>query len=299
MVSSPPPSTGSLFATIRATLPTLIPSERRVAEACLLRPDEVVEWSAAQLAAAAEVSAATVVRACQSMGFRGFQQLRMAFAREAGAAGARPNVREPGPEDPPEQILDTVFEVAAAVLADSLAALDRSRLGPAVDLLDRAQRVLVVGNGGSSPVAQDAALRLMSGGRPAEAPLDAQTQQVAANSLTPADACLVISSSGVNELTARTAEIARGRGASIILITSYAAGPLTGLADVSLVVGVPHWPLGSDLLSGRLGSMLLIMTLQLAMTLRRQSAPGMSAEQLRELLNGMLINPRPSDERPA
>jgi protein-tyrosine phosphatase len=123
-VAQPPagtaqPRPGSLFAAIRATLPGLIPSERRVAEVCLRRADEVADWSAAQLATAAEVSTATVVRTCQSMGFRGFQQFRMAFAREAGAylregepaegaSGGRPALREPRAGDPPEQIVDAV-----------------------------------------------------------------------------------------------------------------------------------------------------------------------------------------------
>ncbi|WP_198152752.1 MurR/RpiR family transcriptional regulator [Pseudofrankia sp. DC12] len=234
------PSPGSLFAAIRTTLPALIPSERRGAEVCLRRADEVADWSAAQLATAAEVSAATVVRACQSMGFRGFQQLRVAFAREAGAylrdgraagAGARIALREPRAGDPPDQIVDTVFELGQAVLTDSLTALDQAQVALAVDLLDGARRLLVVGNGGSAPVAQDTALRFLSVSRSVEAPADAQTQQLAAAGLSAADICLLITGSGVNELTFRVATIAREPGASIVLPTSYAAGPVaaTGL----------------------------------------------------------------------
>ncbi|ADP82689.1 MurR/RpiR family transcriptional regulator [Pseudofrankia inefficax] len=294
------PSPGSLFATIRATLPALIPSERRVAEVCLRRADEVADWSAAQLAAAAEVSAATVVRACQSMGFRGFQQLRVAFAREAGAyfreaeagtAGTRAPLREPRAGDPPNQIVDTVFELGRAVLADSLTALDRDQVALAVDLLDGARRLLVVGNGGSAPVAQDAALRFLSVGRSVEAPADAQTQQLAAAGLSEADACLLITGSGVNELTFRVATIARERGASIVLMTSYAAGPVAGLASATLVVGVAHWPLGSDTIGSRLPSLLLVNALQLAVGLRREGAPGTSAEEQRKLLGTMIIGP--------
>ncbi|OHV47947.1 MurR/RpiR family transcriptional regulator [Pseudofrankia sp. BMG5.36] len=312
MVSSSPPRTGSLFAGIRAALPTLIPSERRVAEVCLLRSDDVVEWSAAQLAAAADVSAATVVRACQSMGFRGFQQLRVAFAREAGVfardaedagagapGGGRRGLREPRAGDPPELIVDTVFQAAAAVLADSLAGLGRAQLATAVDLLIGARRLLLVGNGGSSPVAQDAALRFLAAGRAVEAPADALVQQLAANGLSAGDVCLLVTGSGVNDLTIRVAEIARGRGASIVAITSYAGGPLPALADALLVVGSPHWPLGSDTIGSRVPSLLLITALQQAVMLRGEDAPGTSLahqlEQQRELLDSMIVSPDRAD----
>lgn len=306
-VAQPPAATaqprpGSLFAAIRATLPGLIPSERRVAEVCLRRADEVADWSAAQLATAAEVSTATVVRTCQSMGFRGFQQLRMAFAREAGAylrdgeagdggAGARPPLREPRAGDPPAQIVDTVFELGRAVLTDSLTALDQAQVARAVDLLDGARRLLVVGNGGSAPVAQDAALRFLSVGRSAEAPADALTQQLAAGGLTAADVCLLITGSGVNDLTFRVARLARDRGASIVLLTSYAAGPIAELASATLVVGVAHWPLGSDTIGSRLPSLLLVTALQLAVGLRREGAPGTSPAEQRSLLETMIVGP--------
>jgi DNA-binding MurR/RpiR family transcriptional regulator len=289
---------GSLFATIRAALPTLIPSEQRVAEVCLQRADEVAEWSAAQLAAHAEVSAATVVRACQSMGFRGFQQLRMAFAREAAtiaraAPGAtRPTpLRRPAAGDPPGQIVTAVFEVATAVLADSLVSLDHAQLARAVGLLTCARRLLVIGNGGSAPVAQDAALRFLMLGRSAEAPVDAQTQQVAANGLTPQDVCLLVTSSGVNELTVRAAELAHARGAALVVVTSYAAGPLREIAEATLVVGVAHWPLGSDTIGSRLPSLLLVTALQQAVALRAEHAPGSSPAEQQELLGAMVSEP--------
>ncbi|WP_163552896.1 MurR/RpiR family transcriptional regulator [Candidatus Frankia alpina] len=264
---------GGLFAAIRAALPSLVPSEQRVAEVCLARPGEVVEWSAAQLAEAAGTSAATVVRACQSLGFRGFQHFRVELAREVGAAALHGELGRAGAADPVEQLVDTVFEAAAKVLADALGPLDRARLTPAVDLLDSAGRLLIVGNGGSAPVAQDAALRFLIIGRPAEAPGDSIIQEIAARLLAPTDVCLVITSSGANEPTLRAAEAARTAGATVIGITSYTSGPLAEIADITLVVGKPDWPVGTDTIASRLASLLLLNALQLAVGLRRENDP--------------------------
>ncbi|AEH10733.1 MULTISPECIES: MurR/RpiR family transcriptional regulator [Protofrankia] len=264
---------GGLFAAIRAALPGLVPSEQRVVEVCLAQPGKVVEWSVAQLADAAGTSTATVVRACQHLGFRGFQHFRVEFARESGAVALRGEVGWAGGANPVERLVDTVFGAAAKVLGDALGPLDRASLAPAVDLLDQAGRLLVVGNGGSAPIAQDAALRFLSIGRPAEAPGDSLVQEISARLLAASDVCLVVTSSGANEPTLRAAEAAHTAGAPVIGITSYTAGPLADIADIILVVGTPDWPIGSDMIASRLASLLLLNALQLAVSLRRENNP--------------------------
>ena len=94
----PRPADGSVLLRVRAALPLLGPSERRVAQVILDRPGAVTEWSTAELATEAGTSTATVVRACQNLGFRGFQHLRLEVARAApteipaagGFVGVRP-----------------------------------------------------------------------------------------------------------------------------------------------------------------------------------------------------------------
>ncbi|WP_035920521.1 hypothetical protein [Frankia sp. QA3] len=51
-------------------------------------------------------------------------------------------------------------------------------------------------------------------------------------------------------------------------------GPLAEIADITLVVGTPDWPVGTDTIASRLASLLLLNALQLAVGLRRESAPG-------------------------
>ena len=82
---------GEVMATIRSLLPSLLPTEQSVAQVLLSRSNEIVELSSQQVADLAGASRATVVRTCQSLGFSGYQQLRVLLARDAGcraAAGA-------------------------------------------------------------------------------------------------------------------------------------------------------------------------------------------------------------------
>ncbi len=85
----------TIHSRVRAAASALGPSEGRVAAVIMDRPDDVVDWSAAELAAAAGTSTATVIRACQSLGFRGFQHLRLELARSVPPMTNANGLRKP------------------------------------------------------------------------------------------------------------------------------------------------------------------------------------------------------------
>jgi DNA-binding MurR/RpiR family transcriptional regulator len=99
-----------------------------------------------------------------------------------------------------------------------------------------ASRLLAIANGLSSPLALDLAMRLTAVGRPTEFVADPIGQQIAARQLSPADTCIVISGSGANESSLRSARAVRAAGARLVVVTSFARSPLVTLADAALVV---------------------------------------------------------------
>lgn len=221
----------TVMARLRAGSPLLGPSERRVAAVILARPAEVVEWSTAELATASETSAATVIRACQSLGFRGFQHLRLEVARAAPSL----------PADPDDDPVGTLFDDAVDALRVGRESVDPATVVRAVDALTDARRIVLVGSGFSAPPLQDAALRLSTLGRSVEAPIDVLAQQFAAHSLGAGDVCLAVSYSGANVHSLAACRAAADRGATVVVITSFARSPLARLAGIVIVTG----PVGS------------------------------------------------------
>ena len=221
----------SVHARMRAAASALGPSEGRVAAVLMERPDDVVEWSAAEVADAAGTSTATVIRACQSLGFRGFQHVRLELARSAPLA----------PRDPRGASRESTFDDAVDALRLAQQSVDPTRIVAVTEALRRAGRVILVGNGFSGPPLQDFAMRLSGLGRPVEAPVDPLAQQLAVHSLTGDDLCFALSYSGANVQTIRACAAASERGASVILVTSYARSPLGRIADVVIATG----PVGS------------------------------------------------------
>lgn len=220
-------------ARIAAVLNTLQPAERRVVELLVDCADEVVEWTAQELAERAGVGRATVVRACQSIGYRGYPQLRVALAAELGSSPGEAGVDHgPGVLGRMRGEIDRL----AASLPALASLLDPDAVAEAVRVSASSRRLLVLANGLSSPIANDLAMRLTAAGRSAEFIADSIAQQIAARHLTPDDVCLVVSGSGANEATLRVATAAARGGATVIALTSFASSALTEAATISLVI---------------------------------------------------------------
>jgi DNA-binding MurR/RpiR family transcriptional regulator len=266
------PPVGGTVSVIRSLLPSLVPSERRVAQECIDFPGEVALLSVADLAARTGTSATTVIRTCQNLGFKGFQHLRLLLLRDAGSAG-HPEPMAATDGDSRHRV-ELLFDEAARQLRDALGALDYERFDAAAAAIAGARRVLIVGNGGSGPAAQMFALRLTTTGRFCEAPYDAVTQQLTARLLTPDDVCVAISDSGMNGITLGPVEAAHAAGATIIGVTSYARSRLNDLATMTLIAGASFHSWGDGAVTGNITQMLLLSALQDAVTAVTGGASG-------------------------
>ncbi|GLJ80521.1 MurR/RpiR family transcriptional regulator [Microbacterium imperiale] len=216
----------SVLARIRSSASLLGPSEAKVAALIVERADEVVEWSTAELAQAAGTSTATVIRACQSLGFRGFQHLRLELARSA------PMKARDG-----DDVASGAFDDAVEAVRLAQESVSPASVAAAVELLRGARRVVLVSNGFSGPPLQDFAMRLSTLGRAVEAPIDPLAQQFAVASLGEDDLCFALSYSGANVQTLRAAAAARDRGTPVAAVTSFARSPLGRIAGVVVATG--------------------------------------------------------------
>lgn len=223
-------------ARIAAVRNSLQPSERRVADLIVDEPETVIELTAQQIADRVGVGRSTVVRACQTFGYRGYPQLRVALAAERGRQAVH---RPVSGHDVAEGVLGGIragIDRTAGELRTATSLLDEADVAAAVAQVAAARRVLVVASGLSAPVGSDLAMRLTAIGRPAETVADSIGQQIAARHLDEADVCVVISGSGTNEASLRAAAAAAAAGARVIAVTSFVASPLTERADLSLVL---------------------------------------------------------------
>lgn len=137
------PVSGSYVARIRAALPTLHPSERRLADTILTFPGEIASYSATELAQLANVSNATVTRFVRRLGYESFDQARQAAraTQQAGAAVFRVSAHDQGPE----AALMAQIAQGRQNVENSFAAISLAEIDDLADAILKAGRVWIIG----------------------------------------------------------------------------------------------------------------------------------------------------------
>jgi DNA-binding MurR/RpiR family transcriptional regulator len=132
---------------IRRLAATLSAGQRKVADLFLAQPEVAVFFTTDQLARAAGVSGATVVRTARALGFGGYPELRSAlqasFVERMSTVArmkltARPRRKE-------SETVDDLLGAELANLEAVQARLEHDTIGRAAEMIARARRVYVIG----------------------------------------------------------------------------------------------------------------------------------------------------------
>ncbi len=270
---------GEVAARLRAATGAMRDSERRVVRVILDQPEVVADSSVSEVAALAGTATSTVVRACQTSGFKGFHELKLRLVNDL--ALQRPNpasqVRDLGADSTPEETIGLVMRLSAEALQSAAATVGPAAFTQTVARLGAARRVLVVGSGTSMAPAQDACYRLQLLGLNVSAPSDGYSLEIQSRQLGPSDVCLVISHSGASRESLHIVATARQMGAYVALVSSFARSPIAELADVVLVAGGPKQGFRLEAMSSRLCHLAVIDSLFVALAL---ADPGRATRQL-------------------
>mmetsp|Transcript_18060 Transcript_18060/g.43067 ORF Transcript_18060/g.43067 Transcript_18060/m.43067 type:complete len:310 (-) Transcript_18060:2431-3360(-) len=222
----------SILERVKAALPALPPAEQRVARLLLADARSFASLPVSELADRSHVSKPTVVRFCRSVGYDGLAdfKLKLAGSVNEGVPFVHRAVDE---DDKPADIIVKVVDNAVAALLhyrnDAAShAFDRA-IDALADAARHGKRIEFYGVGNSGIVAQDAQHKFFRLGVNTVATSDGHVQLMSATMLQQGDCAVIISNSGRSRDLLDAAEIARKKGATIIIITA-SASPLAQLA---------------------------------------------------------------------
>ncbi|MCE4552841.1 MurR/RpiR family transcriptional regulator [Roseateles cellulosilyticus] len=217
---------------VKAALPALPPAEQRVAKLLLADARSFASLPVSELADRAHVSKPTVVRFCRSVGYDGLAdfKLKLAGSVNEGVPFVHRAVDE---DDKPSDIIVKVVDNAVAALLhyrnDAASHAFERAIEALADSARHGKRIEFYGVGNSGIVAQDAQHKFFRLGVNTVATSDGHVQLMSATMLQPGDCAVIISNSGRSRDLLDAAEIARKKGATIIIITA-SASPLAQLA---------------------------------------------------------------------
>ncbi|WP_137387730.1 MurR/RpiR family transcriptional regulator [Rhodoligotrophos defluvii] len=239
---------------IQASLP---PVGRRIAAFVSEHADDVVHMSITEVAERIGVSEGSVIGFCQQIGARGFQQLKLALARDL----VRPvqfihEDLERG--DDTATAITKIFRSGLQALEDTMRAVDPVQMKRAVDMILAADRVEVFGIGSAAPIAQDAHYRMMRIGLDARVHVDSHIQAISASLTGPNVAVITISHSGSTVETVAATRLAKEAGARTICVTNFGRSPIQKYADVVLHTVAKETMFRTEAMTSRIAQLAVI-----------------------------------------
>lgn len=247
----------NLFGNIRFHYTKLSEKEKRIADYILKHPEDMIHNTINEVAEMLDIAEATVFRFCKRIGFKGFQEMKIALASEVISPikqiHGKVNV-----DDDSKTINDKIFNSNVTTLQDTLNILEPEKVDRALEFIMNARRVEFYGIGGSAIIAMDAFHKFVRTGIDVFFSIDYHFQLASATRLTSEDVAIVISHSGTNKDTIKIFNAAKKHGARTVGITGYPKSPIGQETDVALYTSSEETEYRSEALSSRIGQLSLI-----------------------------------------
>jgi RpiR family transcriptional regulator, carbohydrate utilization regulator len=260
---APPSGVLERLRAIRAQLP---PAAARIADFIHAHAADVVHMSVTEVAEGAGASEGSVVALCQQIGARGFQQVKIALARDLVQPVQFIHEDLARNDDVPT-VVEKIFRANLQALQDTLKVLNPMKLRRAVALVRNAKRVEVYGIGSAAPVAEDANYRLLRIGIESKVVIDSHVQAISASLVDPSVAVLTVSHSGSTHETVTSTRLAKERGARTICITNYGKSPIQSYADVVLHTMARETRFRTEAMTSRIAQLAIVDALIAALAL--------------------------------
>jgi len=268
----------STLLKIKGAYRTFRKAERRIADFILKNPEEVINLSITELGERSDASESSVVRFCQSLGYKGYYDLKISIAREL-VIPPQHIYEEITLGDKVATIKQKVFQANILALQDTIKMLDNRELERAVKAIIRARMVVFYGMATSAAVALDSAHKFLRININAVSYSDSHMQAISAALLKKGDVAIGISHSGSSKEVVDALRIARDSGATTICITHHIKSPITKVADIKFYTAARESTLRTDAMTSRIAQLSILDVLYVSVALKRNEESLRSIEQ--------------------
>lgn len=208
-------------------------SEQKIAAFILQQPEDAILLTAQALGKKSGTSGATVIRLCKSLGFNGFQELKLRVAGDLQERNMT-DYRDIEPNEDYMKIIEKVTANTMQTINETVKMMNIERLKEAVHTLIQAESIIFIGFGASFITAKDAEQKFLRINKHVHAFSDLHMASTAIANKGTKDVVVGISFSGNTVEVAKLLELSKKRGVKTISITKYGNSLLTSYADINL-----------------------------------------------------------------
>lgn len=238
-------------------------SEKKIAEYILKNSDYVKTINSTQLAEAAKVGQASIIRFVKKIGFTGFSDFKIKLNQELAATADNENILHSS-----VTLNDSIGEITKKIAKDSMDSisitqnnLKDSELKKAIKLLAEANKIILIGMGASSLVAKDFSYKLSKIGKIAIHTVDSDVQLTHVINSNSKDLVVAISQSGEKKEIIKCLQQAKKNNTPVIGITGKSGTSMEEFSDVLLYSFAHEGLLRSSPMTSRITQLFLIDTL--------------------------------------
>lgn len=238
-------------------------SEKKIAEYILKNSDYVKTINSTQLAKAAKVGQASIIRFVKKIGFTGFSDFKIKLNQELASITDNENILHSS-----VTLNDSIEEITKKIAKDSMDSisitqsnLKDSELKKAIKLLADANKIILIGMGASSLVAKDFSYKLSKIGKIAIHTVDSDVQLTHVINSNSKDLVVAISQSGEKKEIIKCLKEAKKNKTPIIGITGKSGTSMEEFSDVLLYSFAHEGLLRSSPMTSRITQLFLIDTL--------------------------------------
>lgn len=240
----------------------LTPKERVIIEYIEKNSQEVISDSITELALKCESSESSIVRLCKKMGYKGFQELKIALAQSGPMNDTAKYLQQDVEQgDSKKDIAIKVFNTSVQALTDTVTILTEENVEKAVKLIEDSRVISFFGVGGAGVVATDAYHRFCKLKKPCQLFTDYYSQINKGLVADENDVIIAISHSGKTRDILVSLQKAKENRAKIIVITQFGNSPITKLADVVFYTSSKETAFRHDAMASRIAELAILDSL--------------------------------------
>lgn len=251
-----------IFSTLIRSYNNLTRSETKVADYILRHKQQVHLQSISELAAASDVSEATISRFCHSVGCSSFNDFKLAVVQSissSDSSGMDTDLYSTVlPTDSVEQKSRKLCNISTDALQQTLKELDFSKITEVVNILSHAKSVFCFGQGNSSIIAEDTWGRFSCVSSKFHFIANANLQYDTARLLGKNDVVLYFSFSGAVRELQEVGEILKNSEARLILVTRFPNSPGAAVADTVLICGANEAPHQQGSIAAKISQLFIV-----------------------------------------
>jgi DNA-binding MurR/RpiR family transcriptional regulator len=257
----------SIFSLIRTKYNIMSPTQKTIADYILSNSEKVILLTISDLAHLCSTSETTIMRFLRKLNYDSYQVFRVKIAQELSAESESSIYEEVKTDDSIGDIKKKVIQLTMSSINDLNNILDEKSLISMTQEIKKAKKIVFIGVGASSMIAEDGYHKFLRLGLDASFCRDSHIMSILCAHLHAEDMVVAVSHSGESREILDAVLLAKEMGCKVAAITSYSRSSLARKADIVLLSSSKETEFRSDAMISRIIQLVIIDTLYVATVL--------------------------------